>query len=299
MVAGEKLNGKCRMMERRVLGKTGESLSVVGCGGIVFCGESPESSSEIVARAIERGVTYFDIGPSYGAGEAEERLGPALAPYRKDVFLACKTGQRTKEGAAAELRTSLERLRTDHVNVHQLHGVKDLNEVEQVTAPGGALEAFLEARSEGRVRFIGFSAHSEAAALALLDRFPFDTMLFPFNYVCWHQGNFGHAALEKARELDVGILALKTLAKTARPEQGQRAWPKCWYEPVDSPEEAAAALRWTLARPVTACVSPSHAELLWWMCDAADDLAPMSDAEQKALAETSQGLVPIFPTSDE
>jgi len=282
-------------MERRVLGQTGESLSVVGCGGIVFCGESPESSCEIVAKAIERGVNYFDIGPSYGGGEAEERLGPALAPYRKDVFLACKTGQRKKEGAAAELRGSLERLRTDHVDVYQLHGVSSLEEVEQVTGPGGALEAFLEARSKGLVRFIGFSAHSETAALALLDRFPFDTMLFPLNYVCWYQGNFGHAALEKARDLDVGVLALKTLAKTEWPEEQDREWPKCWYKPVDTPEEAAAAMRWALARPVTACVCPSHAELLWWMCDAAENLTPMSDAEEKSLAEASEGVEPIFP----
>ena len=286
-------------MQKRVLGKTGESLSIVGCGGMVFCGETPESSGEIVAKTIERGVNYFDIGPGYGAGEAEERLGPALEPYRNDVFLACKTDQRMKEGAAAELRESLARLHTDHVDVYQLHGVKNLKEVDQVTGPGGALEAFLEARSERLVRFIGFSAHSETAALALLDLFPFDTMLFPFNYVCWYQGKFGHAVLEKAQSLDVGVLALKALAKTEWSDEEDRIWPKCWYKPVDTPEEAAAALRWTLARPVTACVCPSHSELLWWMCDAAQDLAPMSEAEEKALAETSESVVPIFPKSYE
>jgi aryl-alcohol dehydrogenase-like predicted oxidoreductase len=280
-------------MERRVLGKTGEPLSVIGFGGMVVRDEEPIAASRLVAQAVERGINYFDVAPSYG--NAEERLGPALEPYRANVFLACKTTKRTKEEAAAELRQSLRYLRTDHFDLYQLHGVMTLEEVDTAMSTGGALEAFLEAREEGLIRYIGFSAHSEPAALALLDRFEFDSVLFPFNWVCWHQGGFGPRVLARAQEEGVGILGLKALAKRRWKEGEERRWPKCWYAPVDSPEEASLALRFVLSKPITAAVCPSHAELLWWACDAADRFEPLSEEEAAQVAKLSEGLVPIFP----
>ena len=283
------------IMERRLLGRTGVQLSIVGFGGIVVKDESPESASQLVAEAIRRGINYFDVAPSYG--NAEERLGPALEPYRKDVFLACKTAERTKAGAERELHQSLERLRTDHFDLYQFHAVTTQEDVEAIFAPGGAIETFLDAREKGLIRYIGFSAHSEEAALAMMDRFAFDTILFPFNWVCWHQGRFGPRVLEKAQEKGLGILALKALAKRPWAPGETRPWPKCWYCPVDSPEEAALALRFTLSRPITAAVSPSHAELLWWACDAAQALKPLSEEEELAVARRSEGIKPIFPHS--
>ncbi len=283
-------------METRVLGQTGRRLSVVGFGGIVVKDTTPEEASQLVAEAVRRGVNYFDVAPSYG--NAQERLGPALEPYRKDVFLACKTGERSRAGAQAELKQSLELLRTDHFDLYQLHGVTTMAEVEQIFAPGGAIEALLEARDKGQTRFLGFSAHSEEAALALMDRFSFDTILFPINWTCWFQTGFGPKVVERAHDKGMGILALKALAKRAWREGEPRAWPKCWYCPVESKEEAALALRFTLSKPVTAAVSPSHAELLWWACDAAGSLAPLTPAEEQELKRRSEGLEAIFPHSD-
>ena len=151
-------------MLKRTLGKTGQQLSIVGAGGIVFMNETPDSAAPIVKQAIERGVNYFDVAPTYG--DAELNLGPALEPYRKDVFLACKTGHRTKDEAWEQLHTSLERLRTDHVDLYQLHGVSTLEDVDAILAPDGALHAFLQARDQGLTRFIGFSTHAEEAAIA-------------------------------------------------------------------------------------------------------------------------------------
>ncbi len=282
-------------MERRELGRTGHELSVVGFGGIVVMNETPESSAQLVTRAVDRGINYFDVAPSYG--NAEERLGPALEPYRDQVFLACKTGQRDREGAAQELKRSLELLRTDHFDLYQFHGVTRLEEVDQIFAPGGAMEIFQQAKDEGVIELIGFSAHSEEAAIAMMERFDFDSILFPFNWVCWYQGGFGPRTLEVAQEKGVGVLALKALAKRRWRENEERTWPKCWYAPVDNPEEAALGLRFTLSRPITAAVSPSHAELLWWACDAAENLQPLSDQEEKEVARRSEGLEPIFPQS--
>lgn len=171
-------------MEKRKYGKTNEKLSVVGFGGIIVTNEDPSSVSRIVAQAVERGINYFDVAPTYG--NAEELLGPALEPYRKSVFLACKTAKRTKEEAAEELRQSLQRLHTDYFDLYQLHAVKTLEEVDQIMGEGGAIEIFLEAREQGLVRYLGFSAHSEEAAITLLGRFEFDSVLFPLNWVCWH-----------------------------------------------------------------------------------------------------------------
>jgi len=280
-------------MEKRVLGETGEMLSVVGFGGIVVSDETPESAKQLVAQAINRGINYFDVAPTYG--NAEERLGPALEPYRDSVFLACKTTKRDREGAATELKRSLELLRTDHFDLYQFHGLRDLAEVEQIMGPGGALETFLQARDQGICKYIGFSAHSEEAALAMMDRFDFDSILFPFNWVCWHQGGFGPKVLDKAQQKGVGLLALKALAKRRWKEEEDRTWSKCWYAPVDSPQEAEMALRFTLSRPITAAVSPSHAELLWWACDAADDLRPLTADEEAEVKRRSEGLQPIFP----
>ena len=283
-------------MKTRPLGKTGESLSVIGFGAIVFVEEGPEFAHDAVARAIDAGVNYFDMGPAYGRGEAEERGGPAIEPYRDRVFLAEKTGKRTKDEAAAELRESLKRMRTDYFDLYQLHAVTTMEQVETIVGPGGALEAFVEARDQGLVRFLGFSAHSEEAALALMDHYEFDTILFPLNYVIWYQGHFGPAVFDKAQEKGMGILALKTLAKKPWPDGKKEKWTKAWYSPVDTYEEARTALRWTLSRPVTACVSPSHAEFLWWMIDAEKEVTPLTPEDEEAIVLSTESVAPIFAT---
>lgn len=279
-------------MEKRPYGQTGIMLSVVGFGGIVVTDEEPAAAARLVAQAVERGINYFDVAPIYG--NAQERLGPALEPYRQDVFLACKTAQRGKAGAWAELEESLRLLRTDHFDLYQLHAMTTLEEVDQVFAPDGAIWAFQEAQRQGLVRYLGFSAHSEAAALALLDRFDFDSVLFPTNYVTWQHG-FGPKVLQRAQERGVARLALKALAQRPWRTDEERRWPKCWYKPVDNYEEASLALRFTLSLPISAAVSPGHAELLWWACDAADTLKPLTAEEEAFLKARAEGLAPIFP----
>jgi hypothetical protein len=128
-----------------------------------------------------------------------------------------------------------------------------------------------------------------------MERFSFDTILFPLNWVTWHQGHFGPRVVDKAQSLGMGILCLKALAKRPWKEGETRRWPKCWYSPVDTFEEASLALRFTLSLPVTAAVSPSHAELLWWACDIADKFTPLTADEAKQVAALSSGVPYIFP----
>src|SRR5664280_3454750 len=176
-------------IEKRSLGKTGEMLSVIGFGGIVVMNATAEDASKIVKTAIDAGVSYFDVAPSYG--DAEIKLGPALEPYRKNVFLSCKTDGRNKEDSRKELEQSLKNMRTDHFDLYQFHAVTTLKDVQTILGKGGAIETILEARKEGKIRFIGFSAHSVEAATALINGFSFDTIMFPFNLHSWYAGNFG------------------------------------------------------------------------------------------------------------
>lgn len=276
-------------MEKRTLGRTGKRLSVIGFGGIVLKNTSPEEAEAYVGRAINRGITYFDVAPAYG--DAEERLGPALEPYRDEVFLACKTGQRSAQGASEELHNSLQLLRTDYLDLYQMHAVSSVEEAENILAPGGALETFIQARDKGLIHHIGFSAHSEEAALHLLQGFDFDSVLLPINLFCWRDGNFGPHVCKKATETGTGILALKALAKRPVRDNEQKKWPKCWYVPIDDVREARAALSFTLSKSVTAAVAPGHAELLEMACDAADTL---DDPNAEKPAETNLEGEPIF-----
>jgi aryl-alcohol dehydrogenase-like predicted oxidoreductase len=279
-------------MFKRTLGRTGVELSVVGFGGIICMNAEPKECSDAVGQAVERGINYFDVAPSYG--NAEERLGPALKPYRQNVFLACKTGKRTKAEAWAELRSSLAHLQTDYLDLYQLHAVTTLEEVDTITSPGGALETFIEARQQGIVRWLGFSAHSEEAAIALMNRFNFDTILFPWNWVIWYKGHFGIQTLATAQAKGLGRLALKSLAKRKWLDGEEHTWNKTWYRPAETAEEAELGLRFTLSRPITALTSPGHVEFLWWACDAADRFTPLTPAEEAMLETKAQQFDPLF-----
>jgi aryl-alcohol dehydrogenase-like predicted oxidoreductase len=280
---------------RRVLGKTGEKLSIIGFGGIVVTDTEPTFASNVVAEAFDRGINYFDVAPSYG--NAEERLGPALEPYRKRSFLACKTEKRDKEGATAALENSLKLLRTDHFDLYQLHAMTKMEDVDKVFGPNGAMETFLAARKAGKIRFIGFSAHSVETALALMDRFEFDTILFPINFVLFSQAKFGPTVLERARQKDMGILALKAMAKTVWPKdmkQEARPQPKCWYQPAPIADEAALALRWTLSQPITAAVPPGDEKYFRRALDIAQKFVPIRAEEEKILMASAAGVEPLF-----
>lgn len=281
-------------IERRSLGRTGQLISVIGFGGIVVMDATPDEASARVAHAIDRGVNYFDVAPSYG--NAEERLGPALAPYRKDVFLACKTQKRDRAGAVEELDSSLRRMRTDHFDLYQLHAVTTRDDVERIFAADGAIEAFARARKEGKVRFLGFSAHSVEAALTLMERFAFDTILFPVNFATWHAGNFGPQVLEMARQKQMGILALKAMARRPWPEGAARTHKKCWYEPLAGADAAREGLRFTLSHPVTAAIPPGDETLFAMALDLAADFTPLSPAEAEAIRQKGLATTPLFHT---
>ncbi len=284
---------------KRSLGKTGVELSILGMGGIVVMNSEPAHAADIVAEAVDRGINYFDVAPSYG--DAQEKLGPALEAHRDKVFLACKTGDRTKVGAQKELEESLRLLKTDHLDLYQLHAITDIEkDVKIALGPGGAMETILKAKEDGKIRFIGFSAHSPEAALAAMEAFPFDTILYPINIVCHYKSHFDQRPLNKARENGMGILALKAMASTkwehSVGDVRRKDFSKCWYQPVVSSEDALRGLRFTLSQPgLTAALPPGEEKLFRMALDLVPQLTPMGVDELADAERSVQELQPIFP----
>jgi len=283
-----------QQIARRPLGKTGEHLSIIGFGGIVVMNEETGAAGNIVAEAVDRGINYFDVAPSYG--NAQERLGPALAPYRKNCFLACKTEGRMKDDSRKQLEESLHLLKTDHVDLYQFHALTKMTDLDKVLGPDGAIETMEAAKKEGKVRYIGFSVHSAETALAAMDRYNFDTILFPVNFVLFSQANFGAQILKRAQEKGMGILALKGMAKTvwSTDQKANHPEPKCWYQPAAYPDEASMGLRWTLGHPITATLPPGDEKYFRLAMDVAQNYKPLESHEQQTLMARTTGVEPIF-----
>jgi predicted aldo/keto reductase-like oxidoreductase len=280
-------------MEKRILGKTGESLSIVGFGGIIVAEVEQRDANNYVSEAIDAGVNYFDVAPTYF--DAQDHLGPALVGKRNDIFLACKTENRSKKGSEQLLHDSLEKLKTDHFDLYQLHAVATLEDVEQIFSADGAMETFLKAKQEGLIKHIGFSAHSEEAALALMERYDFDSILLPINWVSIFNANFAPKVLEIAKSKGMGILALKAMAKTNLTKGVIQEYHKAWYEPICDENLAKLAYRYTLSQGITAAIPPGHIKYFRWAVEASRDFKVITPAEENKLKMLAKGIKPLFP----
>jgi predicted aldo/keto reductase-like oxidoreductase len=170
-----------------------------------------------------------------------------------------------------------------------------MDDVEEICAPGGALETFVKARESGKIRNIGFSAHSEEAALALMEQFKFDSVLFPVNFVCYSSGNFGPRVVQQAEKTNVSRLALKMLAYSPWPEGMDRSqWPKCWYRPVEDEKTTIEAMRFTLSEPVTAAIPPGEAELYLKALELAPRIKMLLPDERSQLLASVSDVDPLF-----
>ena len=289
-------HGPGRIPQRRY-GKTDTMLSVIGFGGIVVMGHEQDEANRIVARAYERGVNYFDVAPSYGETEAEAKLGPALEPYRQNVFLACKTGRRDYASAREEFEASLKRLKTDHFDLYQLHGIVDVEEdVKRSFAEDGVMKLLLEEKKQGRIRHLGFSAHTHAAALAAMEQYNFDSVLFPVNYAAYLKGGFGPEVIRAARDRGMAVLALKMLARQLAPDDDpvRRDYTKCWYQPITDRETAKLAMTFTLSQPITAALPPGDVRMFDLALDLLGEIKPITPEQTETLKRMVEPLAPIF-----
>lgn len=235
-------------MEKRRLGRIGHQTSVLVYGAAALGEVTQEVADASLEQAMAAGINHFDTASSYGA--AEERMGPTVERVRDQIFLATKSTQRRAEDAWRELNRSVELLRTDHIDLWQVHAVCSLRELDTVFAPGGAIEAFVRAKDEGIVSWIGITGHTEQAPVVhaeALRRHDFDSVLTPVNYHLYTADDEFRANFDRLYELvqdrDVALRTIKAIAR--KPWVGERQL-ATWYEPFTMPEDIRAAISWVL-----------------------------------------------------
>ena len=239
------------MIEKRRFGRTGHMSTATLFGAAALKNVSQGEADRALELLLEHGVNHIDTAPRYG--DAELRIGPWMRTHRNDFFLATKTGQRTYAAARDEIRRSLDRLRVDSVDLLQLHSLAHPGEWEVAMGAGGALEAAIEARAEGLTRFIGVTGHGWTIAsmhLSSLERFDFDSVLMPWNFVMCESDRYREdfeAVCALCEERDVAVQTIKSIAcgpwATTAPDRNT------WYQPLEDPVDIERAVHWVLARP--------------------------------------------------
>ena len=250
-------------MQYRSLGKTGMNISAVVYGGIVSTDAVQADSDRYVAWAIEKGINYFDVAPTYG--DAQLKLGNSLIPYREKVYLACKTEARTAREAEKLFAESRKLLHTDYFDNYQMHALSKMSDIETAFGPGGIMELLPELREKGLIRHIGITAHSEDVALEAIRRFDFDTVLFPFNWMLHKKHGIGSRLLVCAKEKGMGILSMKSFVERKWNTESERyvsRYPKSWCKPIDAENTAfgLAAMKYALSLGVDTLIPPGNFE---------------------------------------
>jgi aryl-alcohol dehydrogenase-like predicted oxidoreductase len=286
---------KSAELPRRVLGRTGVKLSIVGFPGLALTKCDQEKATAALHDAFDRGVNYFDVAPNYGNGDAEIKMGIGLQGMdRAKYFLACKTHKRDQPGAQMELDRSLQRLKTDHFDLYQLHHLVTPTEVKQALGPGGAMDVMLKAKEQGKIKYIGFSAHTTKGALEAMKTFKFDSIMFPINFVEFYTRGFGKEVIELANEQGAGLISIKPISWGTWPKEGQknREW---WYRSVEEPRQIQLALRFALSQKgVTAAIPTSFVDLLDKTIEAAKVFKPLDSDAAKELQQMAANRESIF-----
>jgi aryl-alcohol dehydrogenase-like predicted oxidoreductase len=284
------------MLQTRRFGRTEQLSTVAIFGGAAFWEISQEQADRVMELVINSGVNHIDVAPSYG--QAEQRIGPWMRRERGRFFLGCKTMERTREGAWSELRQSLKLLESESFDLYQLHAVTSFKELDEVTAPGGALEALVEARQAGLIKYIGITGHgvnAPAIYLEALQRFDFDSVTFPLNFVQAGNPEYYRQAEELIRQCrlkDVGLMVIKSIAQAPWGEKEHTA--ATWYEPFSEMDQIQSAVNFVLSHAVTGICTAGDIHLLPMVLKACENFVSLSLEEQSRLIESGRSYQPLF-----
>jgi aryl-alcohol dehydrogenase-like predicted oxidoreductase len=286
------------MIPKQPFGRTGHQSSRIIFGAYALSEATQREADAVLEILLEHGINHIDTAPLYG--NAEERIGPWMEKYRDRFFLATKTRNRGYNRAWKDLRCSLEWLRVDSIDLWQMHGLTSPQGWEKTMGPGGTLEAFIEAREKGLVRFLGVTGHGDKVAgmhLQSLERFDFDSVLLPYSY--WQMGNPKYASdfnalIELCRTRNTAVQTIKSIA---RRKWGDR--PKThntyFYQPLETQGAIDKAVHWALGNPEVFVITAGDTHILPKMLDAAERFAVRPpDEDMDALIEELD-IQPIFP----
>ncbi|MEJ5311104.1 MAG: aldo/keto reductase [Anaerolineae bacterium] len=284
------------MIAKAPFGRTGHTSTRTLFGAAALGRVTQAEADATLDVLLKYGVNHIDVAASYG--DAELRIGPWMPAHRKDFFLATKTEKRTYQEALDELQRSLERMRVDYVDLWQMHVLVDPEQWEVAMGPGGALEAFVEARAQGLVRFLGVTGHGLNVArmhMRSLERFDFDAVLLPWNYPLKQNPQYAadfESLVTMCRERNVAVQTIKSLCR--RPWGDRPHTRATWYEPLEEQADIDKAVHWVLGRPELFLNTLSDIHLLPKVLDAATRFAqPPTDAEMAALV-AAQEMEPLF-----
>lgn len=277
-------------------GRTGHQSTRIIFGAAALSRVTQEEADRTLEVLLAHGINHIDVAASYG--EAELRIAPWLKRCPDQFFLGTKTGQRRAEGAREELHRSLDRLGVDHVDLWQLHNLSDPIEWDRALSPGGAIDAAIEAREQGLVRFIGLTGHGTqvvATHRRSLERFDFDSVLAPYNFLTiqipYYAENFD-ALQATCRERNVAVQTIKSIAY--RPWMGRDRTASTWYEPLEEPSEIELAVHWALGRAGIFVISVGDIHLLPHVLEAAERFErPTADHDMQDLVNRLQ-MEPLF-----
>src|SRR5580704_1065281 len=284
------------MIAKQLFGRTGHESTRAVFGGAALSNVTQEEADQTLEVLLRYGINHIDVAAGYG--EAELRVAPWLKKHPGHFFLATKTGLRTYDGAKRQIHLSLERLGVGHVDLIQLHSLADPIEWDTALSPKGALEACIEARDQGLVRFIGVTGHgSQIAATHLrsLERFEFDSVLLPYSYIMMQDPHYA-AAFEQVATVcadqNVAMLTIKSIAR--RPWWGRERTRATWYQPFEDQGDIDAAVHWVLARPGIFLASVGDIHLLPKVLDAASRYNSAPAEETMHEQRTRLEMLPLF-----
>ena len=284
------------MIPKQEFGRTGHSSTRTLFGAAALGEVTQADADRTLDLLLEYGVNHIDTANSYG--EAEKRIGPWLERHRGDFFLATKTGEWTYQGAKDHLRRSLDLLHTDHVDLWQLHCLVEPADWEVAMGPGGALEAFVEAREQGLVRFLGVTGHGVVAPamhLRSLERFDFDSVLLPYNYVMMQNPQYAldfERLLAVCRQRRVAVQTIKSICR--RPWDGRPQTRATWYEPLEDQAEIDRAVHWVFSRPELFLNTVGDIHVLPKVLDAASRFAAGPSPEEMQSQVAALAMEPMF-----
>ena len=270
-------------MEKRRLGRTGHESTVVTFGTAGLGRVTQEVADKAIQEVLDAGVNHIDIAPTYG--QAMERMAPWMPKIRDQVFLGSKTRERTKQAARDDIKSIKERLNVESFDLFQLHSVINMEELDKVMATGGALEALVELREQGQARWLGITGHGPAiprVILEALERFDFDTIMFPVSAVMFKDPTYredAEALLAKAASRDLGIQTVKRIARSGWGDRDRDA--TTWYDPHREQGDIDRALWWVLSQPMHTAPSAGDVTLLSKVLDAAERFRPLDKEDQE------------------
>lgn len=283
-------------MQTRRFGRTNHQSTVAIFGAASLSVVDQTTADQAMEQVIEAGINHIDVAPSYG--EAELRIGPWMPRVREQFFLGCKTMERTAKAAAQELRGSLKRLQIDHFDLYQFHAVTTFEELDQITAPGGALEAVLEAKKAGLTRYVGITGHGILAPeiyLEALRRYDFDSVLFPVNFVLWANPTYRKAALElieTCKRKDVGTMTIKSICKG--PWNDNPHTQNTWYEAFTDSAMIQKAVNFALSQDVTGLCTVGDTGVLPMVLEACKNFTPLTPAQQEEMIVSASAYESLF-----